>query len=317
MNENGIDGTFGSSTGMKDADTAAPSPRTTLSPGNSNWVPGLDDLLDRPDPLFVQGRPLDPSATYIAIVGTRRPTLAGLEITARLAKGLAEGGFIVVSGLAVGIDAAAHKAALDAGGTTVAVIGCGLDIDYPKRNRALRKRIEEDGTVVTEYEDDQQPMPFNFIHRNRIVAALADATIVVEGAINSGALITARRAHDLNRSVFAVPGSLRNPMAAGPNHLIKSAQASLVTSFKDICDELAPRLVWEAQSKGALPLSEDEAAVLAALDDVPAIPDKLSSAVDIPRGRIALALSRLEVRGWALRTHAGYALSESGARHRT
>ena len=289
----------------------------SVNPGGVGWVPGLDDLVDRPNPLYVRGRPLDPSVTYIAIVGTRRPTLAGLEVTARLAKGLAEGGFVVVSGLAVGIDAAAHKAALDAGGTTVAVIGCGLDIDYPKRNRALRKRIEENGTVLTEYEDDQQPMPFNFIHRNRIVAALADATIVVEGAIHSGALITARRAHDLNRSVFAVPGSLRNPMAAGPNHLIKTAQASLVTSFKDICDELAPRLVWEAQSKGALPLSGDEAAVLAALDDAPAIPDRLAAAIDMPRGRIALALSRLEVRGWALRTHAGYSLSESGARHRS
>ena len=240
--------------------------RTTLSPGDSGWVPGLDDLLDRPDPLYVCGKPLDPSATYIAIVGTRRPTLAGLEAATRLAHGLAEGGFVVVSGLAVGIDAAAHKAALDAGGTTVAVIGCGLDVNYPQRNRALRKRIEEHGTVVSEYEEGQQPMPFNFIHRNRIVAALADATIVVEGALGSGALITARRAHDLNRSVFAVPGSLRNPMAAGPNHLIKTAQASLVTSFKDVCDELAPRLVWEAQAKGAMPLSDDEAAVLAALD---------------------------------------------------
>ena len=289
---------------------------TTLSPGDSGWPPGLDDLADRPDPLFVRGESLDPAAHHIAIVGTRRPTLAGLEVAGRLARGLAEGGFVVVSGLAVGIDAAAHKGALDAGGTTVAVIGCGLDIDYPKRNRALRRRIEEHGTVVSEYEQGQQPMPFNFIHRNRIVAALADATIVVEGAINSGALITARRAHDLNRSVFAVPGSLRNPMAAGPNHLIKTAQASLVTSFKDVCDELAPRLVWEAQAKGAMPVSEDEAAVLAALDDAPAVPDKLASAIDIPRGRIALALSRLEVRGWALRTHAGYALSESGARHR-
>ena len=291
-------------------------PRSAISPTDAGWPEALNDLVDKPDPLFVCGTPLDPSATFIAIVGTRRPTIAGLEVTARLARGLAEGGFVVVSGLAVGIDAAAHKAALDAGGTTVAVIGCGLDIDYPKRNRALRKRIEEHGTVLTEYEDDRQPMPYNFVHRNRIVAALSQATIVVEGAINSGALITARRAHDLNRSVFAVPGSLRNPVAAGPNHLIKTAQASLVTSFKDVCDELAPRLVWEAGAKGALPVSADERSVLDALDDAPAIPDKLAAAIDIPRGRIALALSRLEVRGWALRSHAGYALSESGARHR-
>lgn len=291
--------------------------RAIIDRSSSEWHDGLDELgpSQRVERLHRLGRPLPTGAPGIAIVGTRRPTVAGIEVAALLARGLAQAGFTIVSGLAVGIDAAAHAAAIESGGHTVAVLGCGFDQNYPRRNSKLRADIERHGTVLTEYDDGITPAPFNFPQRNRIVAGLSTGVVVVEGSFKSGALVTARLALEMNRSIYAVPGSLRNPMAQGPNHLIKTGQAALVTTFKDICDDLAPSLVWDS-GDGALGVTDEEADVLALLDDSPSSPDQLISSCTLEPGRVALVLAGLEVKGWARRAAGGYSISSSGARAR-
>jgi DNA processing protein len=238
------------------------------------------------------------------------------------ATGLAEAGFTIVSGLAMGIDAAAHRACLEAGGYTIAVLGCGMDVDYPARNGSLKKRIAEVGTVVTEYRPGTSPEPFRFPQRNRIVAGLARGVLYVEGGEKSGGLITAHAALDFNRSVFAVPGSIRNPLAAGPNELIRTGQAALVTEVKHICDDLEPGLVWDGRpavglQTAPIALEESEARVLMFLDDKPVSAELICVKLGIRPGEAALALSRLEIRGFVTRRATGYEIASGGARART
>jgi len=244
-----------------------------------------------------------------------------LEITTSLASAFAEAGFTVISGLAMGIDAVAHHATLRAGGVTVAVLGCGLDVDYPLRNRRLKAEIGLRGSLATEYELGTPPLAHHFPERNRIVAGLVSGVVVVEGGERSGALITARRALDANRAIWAVPGSVRNPMAAGPNSLIRSGEATLVTSPQDVFDELAPGLIWDQAMDRLAParvsLGEDEATVIRLLDDAPLASERVCSALQWPAGRVAMALSRLEVRGLAARRRTGYELSQAGANLRS
>ena len=293
-----------------------------VTPGDDEWPSQLSELetCTRLKRLFAVGMPLDCGQKTVAIVGTRRPTAAGIEAAEMLASGLAQAGFTVVSGLAIGIDAAAHRAALAAGGSTVAVLGCGVDVDYPKRNRSLKREIAAGGSLLSEYPAGTNPTPFTFPERNRIIAGLSMGVVVVEGGVKSGALITARLALDANRSVFAVPGSIRNPMAAGPNLLIRTSQAAVVTEVKHVCDELAPNLVWSEASSddsGIIELGECERDVLALLDDAPVAPDRLCRRLDYPPGEVALALSRLEVRNLVLRRAVGYEISTAGARARS
>ena len=214
--------------------------KRTITRSAREWPPILNELGPHEPPrrLYAEGLPLDPDAAAVAVVGTRRPTASGVEVATRIARGLAQGGITVVSGLAIGIDATAHRAAMEAGGRTVAVLGTGLDVDYPARNIRLRQKILTMGTLLTEYADGTQPQRWHFPMRNRIIAGLSLGVVVVEGAQTSGALVTARLALDANRSVYAIPGSVRNPMAAGPNSLIKSSQAQLVTSFEDVVEDL-------------------------------------------------------------------------------
>ncbi len=205
-----------------------------------------------------------------------------------------------------------------AGGRTVAVVGCGLDVNYPQRNQRLRSRIERDGTVVSEHPDGTRPAPQNFPARNRIIVGLSSAVVVVEGGLQSGALITARIGLDANRLVFAVPGSVRNAMAAGPNELIRTSQAALTTSVKDIFEELAPSMVWsDTSSAGSAPvLLEEERDVLSILDDTPVVVDHICRHVALSPGRVAMILSRLEIRSFVLRKGGGYEITAAGARAR-
>jgi DNA processing protein len=237
-----------------------------------------------------------------------------------IARGVAEAGLPVVSGLAIGIDAAAHAAALDAGGYTVAVLGCGLDVDYPKRNARLRRRISESGTLLTEHEDGDPPQPANFPARNRIIAGLCEAVVFVEGTDRSGGLITARCALDANRSVFAVPGSVRNPLAAGPNELIRTGNAALVTGVQQILEDIAPGLVW-GDPKGRLPHGQPsvnpvEAALLGVLDDAPTTLDQMCAALGLSFGEVAMGLAALEVRNFVAKRFGGYSITQGGARAR-
>jgi DNA processing protein len=294
-----------------------------ISPRDHEWPGALNELGPHrpPGQLFATGLQLPPAANSVAVVGTRQPTAAGLEITWRLSTGLVEAGFAIVSGMAVGIDAVAHRAAIEAGGHTVAVVGCGLDIDYPKRNTRLRERIAIDGTIVGEYPDGTPPRAAHFPDRNRIIAGLSAGVIFVEGSIKSGGRITARLALDANRSVFAVPGSVRNPMAAGPNELIRRNQAALVTEVAHICEELAPGLVWSeprrAYTNVEVEVGSAEQLILGLLDDVPVAPDLLGERLEMAPGRVALSLAKLEVRGLAVRNDGGYEISERGARVRS
>ena len=256
----------------------------------------------------------------VAVVGARKATAAGLEAAQVLARGLAEAGCTVVSGLAIGVDAVAHRAALDAGGHTIAVVGCGLDVNYPGRNERLRRLIDRQGTVVSEYPYGTPPYAANFPERNRIIVGLCSAVIVVEGTHRSGALVTARLALEANRAVFAVPGSCRNVMAEGPNELIRTCQAGLVTKIEHVFEELAPNLIWRDRVDPIRPsapsLERDELDVLFLLDDAPQTTDRLAYRGGLVPGKVALTISRLEIRGLAARQRSGYVISSSGARAR-
>jgi DNA processing protein len=294
-----------------------------ITPSDGEWPSQLDELGPaRPvEQLYVRGLPVAADRRTVAVVGSRRPTAAGVEAAERLTRGLVEAGFSIVSGLALGIDTVAHATALDAGGYSIAVLGCGLDVDYPVRNATLRQRIASAGTILTEYELGTPPNSFNFPERNRIIAGLSAGVVFVEGAERSGGRITALAALDANRAVFAVPGSIRNPMALGPNELIRTSQAALVTDVKHICDELEPDLVWDrpvdlGPIRSPIKLDERESQVLWFLDDAPVAVDAICGALGLKPGEVAIALSRLEVRGLAVRKRSGYAISGGGARLR-
>ena len=291
-----------------------------LRPGDHEWPSRLGELGPHAPPakLYADGLPL-PDAAAVAVVGTRRPTAAGLDAARAFARSFAEAGLVVVSGFAIGIDAAAHRAAIDAGGHTVAVLGCGLDVAYPRRNAALRRVLLERGTFLTEYPDGTPPLRHQFPLRNRIIAGLCLGVVVVEGALDSGALVTARLALDANRSVYAVPGSVRNAMAEGPNELVRRGEAQLVTRPEHVLDDLAPELVWrdrDGPRRAAIALDDVETAVLALLDDAPVAPDRLGRELDAPPGKLAVTLARLEVKGLAARRRGGYAITDAGARAR-
>lgn len=291
-----------------------------LRPRDGAWPPSLNEGITPPvEALHVTGRPLDPSATRIAVVGTRRPTAAGLSATSEIATGLALAGYTIVSGLAVGIDAAAHRAALEAGGATIAVLGCGHDIDYPRRNRALRRSLDAEGTVISEHAPRTEPKPWMFPLRNRIIAGLSIGTVVVEGTLQSGALVTARLALDANREVFAVPGSVRNVMAQGPNQLIRRGEAALVTRADHVTEILGGATTSLGEPELQLPateLSASQEAVLAYLDDVAVSTEVVARSLNMPPADVMAALSLLELEELAKRSYRGFVVTERGARLR-
>lgn len=290
---------------------------------SEEWPTALDEMgsLEPVEMLYARGSQPSGLDKAVAVVGSRNPSAAGMLATKQIARALAQAGFVVVSGLAIGIDAAAHRAALEAGGSTIAVVGAGLDQNYPARNARLRREIEQRGTVLSEYPDGTVAYPANFPARNRIIAALSLGVVVVEGTANSGALITARHALDANRSVFAVPGSIRNPLAAGPNELIRTSVATMITDVQHIFDELAPGFVWSGEigttnGTGPAKLTEEEIRVLLAFDDVPLPSPAVAARCVFLEGRVQMILARLEVRGLVSRRRRGWELTETGARRR-
>lgn len=207
--------------------------------GTESFPELLAQLRDAPLLLYVNG---DIDALHfpsIAIVGSRNPTRGGLQNSFEFSRHLAKNGFAIISGLAEGIDTAAHKGALKAGGKTVALLGHGIDRIYPPQNRELAHEIVESGALVTEYPMQTPPEKRHFPERNRLISGLSVGTLVVEAARRSGSLITARTAAEQGREVFAVPGSIHNPMARGCHQLIRQG-AKLVETASDIGEELAP-----------------------------------------------------------------------------
>lgn len=213
--------------------------------------PGLLGRIASPPPvLFVRGDADLLWAPQLAIVGSRQATAGGLATAADFAGALAERGFVITSGLALGIDAAAHAGALEGGGRTIAVLGTGLDRIYPARNAALARRIEAAGTLVSEFPPRSEPRREHFPRRNRIIAGLSLGTLVVEAGLASGSLSTARLAAEMGREVYAIPGSIHNPVARGCHQLIREG-AKLVETAQEVVDELAP-MVRELQQALAL-----------------------------------------------------------------
>ena len=215
-----------------------------LTLADENYPQGLLDIADPPLLLYVKGRPELLLRNGIALVGARSATAQGMSNAEAFAHALAGQGFSIVSGLALGIDAAAHRGALAAGpegGGTVAVIGTGIDRIYPARNAPLAREIAHTGAVVSELPLGAPPLPHNFPRRNRLIAGLAQGVLVVEAAVNSGSLITARLATESGREVFAIPGSIHSPLSRGCHRLIRDG-AKLVETAEDVIEELRGRL---------------------------------------------------------------------------
>jgi len=259
-----------------------------------------------PPALFARGALNDDDALAVAIVGSRRPTPYGLAVAERLASDLAVRGVTIVSGLARGIDTAAHRGALAAGGRTLAVLGCGLDVVYPLENRALARAIEAQGALVSQFAPGMPALPGHFPARNRTLAGLALGVVVVEAADRSGALITAGFAGDLGREVFAVPGRITSPTSAGANRLIQDG-AKLVTCWQDIVSELPEP--WRRAVRGPLaPTGEqrqlengsDEGRMFRLLaPDEPQHIEQLIARAGLDPARAAAVLVTLELGGWA------------------
>lgn len=232
--------------------------------GDPEYPALLEEIYNPPLVLYARGRLEVLQMHCIAIVGTRKPTLYGLQMAQGLASDLGSRGIGITSGLARGIDAAAHRGALEGKGFTIAVLGCGIDIVYPREHRQLTNRIVENGLILSEFPPGTSPSPQNFPVRNRIISGLALGTVIVEASEYSGSLITARLAMEQNREVFAVPGNLTSPQSFGPNYLIKQG-AKLVQSWRDVVEELPAEIRHEMLLKEDLspsPKSESDPGLL-------------------------------------------------------
>lgn len=250
-----------------------------------------------PPVLYLRGALVPEDEIAVAIVGTRRMTPYGQEMTTRLAGELAAAGVTIVSGLALGIDAVAHRAALAAGGRTVAVLGSGPDVVYPWQHRGLAERIVEQGAVLADYPPGRKPDAQNFPARNRIVAGLSLAVVVVEAPARSGALITVDFAADQGRDVFAVPGSVLSDASAGCFRLLRDG-ARLVTSADDVLEDLnLGRRREQVAVQQSLPLEEDERRLLALLGLEPQHIDELAAAANRPVAEIGGLLVTMELKG--------------------
>jgi DNA processing protein len=278
--------------------------------GTRVWLEGtdaypiVDAVPDRPAVLLAEGqRPDVLSTPRVAVVGTRAATPHGLADARELGAFLAGEGVTVVSGLAIGIDAAAHDGAIDADGGVVGVVATGLDVTYPRRHAILYDRVRSRGMIVAERGFGVGPLPGLFPVRNRIIAALADVVVVVEATLRGGARITAQFALDYGRSVLAVPGSRRNPAAAGTNALIADGAHPLV-EWSDVLVALGMTSAG-TRGSGRAPArpapSIDGRAILDALGGEPANPDQLASRCRLSPQAVAVALAELERAGWTER----------------
>lgn len=255
--------------------------------------PLLSAIYDPPPRLYVRGGADEQvlARPAVAVVGARACSAYGAQVARRLGRDLAAAGLVVVSGLARGVDGEAHRGALEAGGLTVAVLGCGIDRDYPAAHAELARRIRERGLVVSEYEPGVEPAPWRFPARNRIIAGLCAATAVVEARERSGALITADLALEEGRDVLAVPGEITSSLSRGTNALLKLG-ATPCTSAQDVLELFG----IEEQRYPAVSVGETAAAVLAAL---PAAADDVVRATGLDAQAVAVALAELELAGLA------------------
>jgi DNA processing protein len=280
---------------------------------DEGYPPGLRDAADAPWALLGRGalallEAIEPQAA-VTIVGSRRATSYGREVARDLGRELAAAGLVVISGLAFGIDACAHRGALDASGKTIAVLGCGPDTSYPAAHRALWRTIAETGVVISELPPGSTPWRWSFPARNRVMAALAGMTVVVEAAARSGSLITADLAAELGRDLGAVPGPVTSRASAGPNELLAGG-ACVVRDGQDVLDAMLGAGAKPLLRTGP-PLDDELATVLAAVEagatsaDAVAAAIASASAADLPARRASAALTRLELLGYIAATPVG------------
>jgi DNA processing protein len=278
------------------------SPRRVITLGDPLYPASLLDTADPPLLLYAQGRTELLQAPSVAMVGSRNPTPQGLDNARAFAASLSQSGITVVSGLALGIDGAAHEGALNGPAGTIAVVGTGLDRVYPKTHLQLAHRIARQGLMLSEYTLGTPPLPPHFPQRNRIIAGLTQGTVVVEAALQSGSLITARLATEAGRDVFAIPGSIHSPQSRGCHALIKQG-AKLVDSAQDIIEELRPGIVRapEAAETADSELSVADGPLLDALGYDPVSLEALVARTGWPASELNIRLLQLELEGHVAR----------------
>ena len=276
---------------------------TVITFGSPNYPKALLNLPDSPIVLYMFGELMLSDENAVAVVGTRLPTAYGINVADKISRQLAQSGITIISGLASGIDTCAHKAALAVGGRTIAVLGNGLNKDYPAQNAKLKQAIAKGGVVISEFPMDLSPDRGNFPRRNRIISALSKAVLVVEAASKSGSLITADFAADQGKDVFAVPGPIFSKMSAGTNELIKNG-AYIVQSAQDIIDVLDPLACLKTQQAASnenvqLKLSQIEQSILTEVEKNSSgiSVDVLSNNLNLVVTQVLGALLGLELKG--------------------
>lgn len=288
---------------------------TALTLDDPDYPALLRELPDAPPVLYVKGTLLDVDQWAVAFVGTRRATVYGRDMTYRLVTSLVHAGITIVSGMALGIDAAAHKAALEAGGRTLAVLGCGIDQIYPPEHRKLAAAIIEHGALLTEFPPGTPPEGRHFPVRNRTISGLSLGVVVVEAPVNSGALLTADHANEQGRDVFAVPGNITSKTSLGTNRLIQSG-AKLVIDAEDILDELnltRTAVDTHTQVRAVAPANPTEQALAQHLNDESRHIDELCQLCGLPITQVSSALALMELKGMVRRLEGmHYTLARGG-----
>jgi DNA processing protein len=264
---------------------------------DTSYPSRLKEIYDYPPVLYIRGSLLPEEEWCLAVVGTRRASVYGKQVTEEIVSDLAQSKITIVSGLAKGIDTTAHQSALDAGGRSLAVFACGLDIVYPSENAKLARRIIEQGALISEYPLGTRPRAENFPRRNRILSGLSLGVLVTEAGDTSGALITARMALEQNREVFAIPGSILSPASRGTNHLIQEG-AKLVRDYTDILEELnLTAVARQMEMREILPESDTESLLLKQLSAEPTHIDEVCQSSKLPAATVSSTLAMMELKG--------------------
>ena len=273
---------------------------------DGDYPHSLRTIFDPPPIIYLKGTPLQSHEIFVAVVGSRRASTYGRTVAEQLCRELAVKGVTVVSGMARGIDSAAHRGALQGGGRTVAVLGCGVNVIYPPENQRLYHEILEHGTVLSEYPLHTRPDRGNFPARNRIISGMSLGTVVVEAGARSGALITADTALEQGRDVFAVPGNITSASSQGANRLIKQG-AMLIEHADDVLNALPleisreigllqPELPFEKKEPVLPSLSQEEQHILACLESQPLHIDEITVRSQLPSGKVSATLMMLEMK---------------------
>jgi len=258
----------------------------------------LRSIAQPPPVLYVRGEITAADQFAVAVVGTRHASVYGKEVARRMATGLAQNGVTVVSGLALGIDGIAHKAALDAGGRTLGVLGCGLDIIYPAEHRELANRIAASGALISDYPLGTKPEALNFPPRNRIISGLSLGTLIIEASLQSGALITHRFSLEQGRETFAVPGNIYNQNSSGTNALLQRGEAKLVSCVEDILEELNLTMIaQQSEVAQAVPETPTEQNLLACVGHEPLHIDEIVRHSGLSTAVVSSTLCMMELKG--------------------